>query len=171
MTPVTAASATSTNEKSKTISALQPSILAYPEDRQECLLGNFHGAELLHALLPLLLLFEELALAGHVATVALGQHVLAQRLHGGARNDLAADRGLDRDLEHLARDQFLHLVHQLPAALVGAVAVDDHRQRVDAIAVDQQVEARQRRRLEMAELVVERRIAAAHGLQPVEEVE
>jgi pimeloyl-ACP methyl ester carboxylesterase len=60
---------------------------------------------------------------------------------------------------------------QLAAAMIGAVPVDDHRQRVHAVAVDQHVEARQRRGLEVTELVVERRIAAAHRFQPVEEVQ
>src|SRR5262245_38894663 len=169
--PVTAASATSTNAKSKTISDPRRSLLADPEHREERLLRDLHRAELLHALLALLLLLEELALARHVAAVALREHVLAQRLHRRARDHLAADRGLDRDLEHLARDQLLHLVDQLAAALVGALAVDDDRERVYAVAVDQHVEAHERRRLEVAEFVVERGVAAAHRLQPVEEVE
>src|SRR5688572_22259876 len=169
MTPVSAASATSTNEKSNTISDPQSSLLAHAEHRQEGLLGNLHRAELLHALLALFLLLEELALARHVAAVALGENVLAQRLHGRARDDLAADRGLDRDLEHLARDQLLHLVDELAAALVGAFAVHDDRKGIHPVAIDQHVEAHQRRRLEMAEVVIERGVTAAHRLQPVEE--
>ena len=61
----------------------------------------------------------------------------------------AADGGLHGDLEHLPRDQLLHLVDQLAAALVGAVAVHDDRQRIDLLAVDEDVELDQRRRLEM----------------------
>ncbi len=45
------------------------------------------------------------SLARDVAAVALGRHVLAQRLDGLSRDDLAAERRLDRDLEELARDQ------------------------------------------------------------------
>jgi hypothetical protein len=37
-------------------------------------------AELPHPLLPLFLLFEQFAFAGHVAAIAFGQHVLAQGL-------------------------------------------------------------------------------------------
>ena len=48
--------------------------------------------------------FQQLALAAHVTPVALGQHVLAQRLDGGAGDDLIADGGLNHDLEHLARN-------------------------------------------------------------------
>ena len=40
-----------------------------------------------------------------VAAVALGDDVLAQRLHGLAGDDARADGGLDRHLEHLPRDQ------------------------------------------------------------------
>src|SRR5690349_12428379 len=78
--------------------------LAHLERRQERLLRDLHLAHLPHALLALLLLLEELALAGDVAAVALRQHVLAERLDGLARHDLAADRGLDGDLVHLPRD-------------------------------------------------------------------
>src|SRR6185436_16295660 len=166
-TPVTAASATSTNAKSKTISDPRRSLLADPQHRQERLLRYLHRAQLLHALLALFLLLEELALARHVAAVALREDVLAQCLHRRARDHLAADRGLDRHLEHLARNQFLHFVYELAAALVGALAVHDHRQRIHAVAVDQDIEPRQRRRLEVAELVIERGVAPAHRLQAV----
>jgi hypothetical protein len=48
------------------------------ERLDEGLLRNVHLAELAHALLALLLLVEELALAGDVAAVALGRHVLPE---------------------------------------------------------------------------------------------
>ena len=48
---------------------------------------NLHGAEVAHLLLALLLLFEQLLLAGDVAAVALGEHVLAHGLHRLARDD------------------------------------------------------------------------------------
>src|SRR5688572_26349134 len=86
---------------------------------QEGLLRDLHPANLLHPLLALLLLLEELLLAGGVAAVALGQHVLAHRLDRGARDDLGADRGLDGHVEHLPRDQLAHLLAQLATAPVG----------------------------------------------------
>jgi hypothetical protein len=64
-------------------------------------------AELAHPLFALLLFFQELALAGHIATIAFGEDVLAQRLDRLAGDDPAADRGLNRDLEQLTRDQVL----------------------------------------------------------------
>src|SRR5256885_9835449 len=57
-----------------------------------------------------------------------------------------SDGRLHRDFEHLPRDELLHLVHQLAAALVGAVAVHDHRQRIHLVAVDEDVEFRSEER-------------------------
>src|SRR5581483_6887824 len=54
-------------------------------------LWDLHVADLAHALLALLLLFEKLLLAADVAAVALRQHVLAQRADRLARDHAAAD--------------------------------------------------------------------------------
>src|SRR5229473_1264481 len=81
--------------------------VAHPERGDEGGLRDFDLAELAHPLFAFLLLFEELAFAGDVAAIAFGQHVLAQRLDRLARHHPAAERGLDRDLEQLARDQVL----------------------------------------------------------------
>src|SRR3954453_8426846 len=62
-------------------SALAVAVGADLEHRQERLLGHLDPADLLHALLAFLLLLEQLALARDVAAVALGDHVLAHRLH------------------------------------------------------------------------------------------
>src|SRR3954454_2956314 len=59
-----------------------PSFASDPQYGQECFLRYLHRTHLLHALLAGLLLLEQLALARHVAAVALGEHVLAQRLDG-----------------------------------------------------------------------------------------
>jgi hypothetical protein len=59
------------------------------EGGDERLLGDLDAADVLHLLLALLLLLEQLALAGDVAAVALGQHVLALGLHRLAGDDLA----------------------------------------------------------------------------------
>src|SRR3954464_10149744 len=98
------------------------------EDREEGLLRNLDAPYLLHALLALLLLLEELALAGDVAAVALGDHVLADRLDGLAGDDLGADRRLDRDLELLARDLLAQALHERAPGGVGLVPVHDHRE-------------------------------------------
>src|SRR6059036_829960 len=89
------------------------------EDGEERLLRDLDAADPLHALLAFLLLLEQLALARDVAAVALGEDVLAHRLDRLARDDAAADRRLDRDLEHLPRDQLAHLRGEQPSARVG----------------------------------------------------
>ena len=121
--------------------AVAAALVADLERGQERALRNLDLAELAHPLLAFLLLLQQLLLARDVAAVALGQHVLAQRLDVLARNDVGADGRLDRHVEHLPGDQLLHLLHQL-ATLVGrVVAVDDQRQGIDPLAVDQHVQA------------------------------
>src|SRR5690606_31915437 len=53
----------------------------------------------------------------------------------------------------------------------GIVAVHDQRQGVDLLVVDQHVQPDQPGRLEPVEGVIQRGIAAAHRLQPVEEIQ
>src|SRR4051812_4647099 len=77
------------------------------ERGDECLLRDLDAADHLHPLLALLLLLEQLALAGDVAAVALGKHVFAHRRDRLASDDAGADGGLDRHLELLAWDELL----------------------------------------------------------------
>src|SRR3979411_200239 len=93
------------------------------------LLRDVDLAELPHLLLAFLLLLQKLAFAGYVAAVAFCGDVLAQRAHRFARDYLAADRGLDRNLEHVRRDQFLHLLRHGGAADFVAFAAPTRRQR------------------------------------------
>ena len=51
----------------------------------------------------------------------------------------------------------------LPAALLGVVAVDDHAQRIDAVAVDQDVHLHQVADAEADQVVVHRAVAARGG--------
>src|SRR5262249_46158363 len=85
----------------------------------ERLLRDLDPADLLHPLLSLFLAFEEFALPGDVSAVALREHVLALRLDGLASDDPAADRGLDRHVEQLARDQLAELRRHPPPVRVG----------------------------------------------------
>src|SRR5260370_5350921 len=86
------------------------------QNGQKRLLRDFNLPDLLHALLAGFLLLEQLAFARDVAAVAFGENVLAHRLDAGARDDMGADRRLHSDVEHLPRDEFLHLVNQLTAS-------------------------------------------------------
>src|SRR5205085_4227301 len=112
-------------------------LLPHPQRRNERFLRYAHAAILPHPLLPLLLLLQQLALARRVAAVAFRRHVLAQRRDRLARDDLAADRGLDRDLEQVARDQILQPLAHAAAARLGVGAVDDHGEGVDRLVVDE----------------------------------
>src|SRR5471030_632948 len=79
---------------------------------EERLLGHLDAADVLHPLLALLLLLEQLPLAADVTAVAFREHVLAAGLHGLARDHARADRGLDRDVEHLARNLLPELLDE-----------------------------------------------------------
>src|SRR5437868_5142148 len=57
------------------------SSISHLQHREERLLRDFDAADRLHPLLALLLLLQQLALAGNVAAVALRDHVLAHRPH------------------------------------------------------------------------------------------
>src|SRR5271170_6522250 len=140
------------------------------EQGEESLLRNLDAPDLFHPLLAFLLLLEQLAFSRDVAAVTLGGDVLAQRLDGFARDNLGADRGLDRDFEHLARYQFAHLFAQRPPPFVGLVAMHDNRKRVHHLAVNPYIQFNQRPRPEVQKLIVERRVAAAHRFQPIVKV-
>ena len=117
------------------------------------------------------LFLQQLFLTADVTAVAFRQHVFTQLLHGGARDDVRADRRLNRDVELLTRDQIFHLFHQFTAAILRVVAVGDQRQRIHALVVDQHVHTHHVGGLEALEVVIQRRITARRGLQAVEEVE
>src|SRR5258706_4593067 len=151
-------------------SAFQPWLLFHLKDGEERLLRDFDVAHLLHALLARLLLLEQLPLAGDVAAVALGEHVLPHRLDVFAGDDIRPDGRLHRDVEHLARDEAAHARGELAAAEARGLAVHDERQGVDAVAVDEDVQAHHVAGAEFPELVVERGVAARVALQLVEEV-
>src|SRR5438132_3168642 len=147
-----------------------PSFLADLQDREESFLWDLDAADRLHALLTSLLLLEQFALARDVAAVALRQHVLAQRLDALARDDLGANGRLDCHVEHLPRNELAHLGDDFAAAILRMRPVNHHRKRVDALAVDQDVELHDVGSAKLLEFVIERGIAPRHGLQPVEKV-
>ena len=90
-----------------------PAALPSPESEESAAMkascGHLHPADHLHPLLAFLLLLQQLALPGDVTAVALGEHVLADRPDGLPGDHPAADGGLDRHLELLARDQLAQL--------------------------------------------------------------
>src|ERR1700732_5051503 len=123
------------------------------------LLRDVDLAELPHLLLAFLLLLQKFTFARDVAAVAFRGDVLAQRPHGLARDHLAADRGLDRNLEHVRRDQLLHLLDHGAAAALGALAVHQHRERIDRLVIDENLHLDEIGRLVVGEMIVERGVA------------
>src|SRR3989442_6374985 len=140
------------------------------EDRQERLLRHLDLADLLHALLALLLLLEQLPLARDVAAIALGGDVLAHGLDRLPRDDAAADGRLDGDFIELPRNDAAELLGQRLALLVGLLPVHDDGQGVHGIAVEEDVELDHLRLAELQEVVVERGVALGDGLELVVEV-
>src|SRR4051812_27255536 len=78
-------------------SAFRASLVAttvHLQHGEERLLRHLHGADLLHPLLPLLLLLEQLLLPADVTAVELRGHVLAHGLDGLPGDHVGADRRL-----------------------------------------------------------------------------
>src|SRR3990172_7980044 len=137
---------------------------------EESLLRYFHGADLLHTLFACLLFLQQLSLARNVTAVALGKHILAQRLDRFPRDDMRSDRRLNRHVEHLPRDQLAHFRYKFAPAVDTVVPVNHERQRIHPLAVDEDVELDHVRGAILLELVVERSIAARGRLELVEEI-
>src|SRR3989442_9645787 len=87
------------------------------EHCQKRFLWYLHRPHLLHAFLSLALLLEQLALAGHVPAVALRRDILAERANRFTGDHLRADRGLNHDLEQLARNQVFQFLRDLATPL------------------------------------------------------
>ena len=145
-------------------------LLARVQHRHERTLRDVHRADPLHAVFALLLLLQQLPLPAHVAAVALGGHVLADGLDRLSADDLAADGGLQGDLEEVAVDLLLELLQEVPAAALGLAAVDDEAQGLDGVAVHEDVHLHQLADLEAGDPVVDGAVAGGDRLQLVEEV-
>src|SRR5262249_32691558 len=129
-------------------------------DRHERVLRDLDRADALHAPLPCLLPLEQLALAGHVAAVALGEDVLAHGRDGLPGDDLAADRRLQRHVEELAWNYPAELLDEAPAVEGRPLPLDDHRKGIHGRAGDQDVQLDQIARFARDQLIVHRRVPA-----------
>src|SRR5882762_8122968 len=147
-------------------SSLRSSILLvvgrgrYLQNGEEGFLRNVHLADALHAALAFFLFFEEFAFARNVAAVALGENVLANRRDRFARNDTAANRGLDRHFKHLPRNEFSQARDQIAPALSRKVAMDDQRECIDGFAGDQHIQFDEVGFAVASKVVIERSVAA-----------
>src|SRR5215213_1966230 len=81
-------------------------VCASSESRHKCLWRNLDPPYHFHALLALLLPFEQLALSGDVPAIAFRQHILPDCSNRLARDHPRSNRRLYRNLELLPRNQF-----------------------------------------------------------------
>jgi len=116
------------------------------------------------------LLFEQLFLAGNVATITLCQHVLPQSLHVRAGNDPSFGICLDRDGKQLLRNDLLQLAHQRLTLMVCVLAVHNCRQGVHWFFVQQYLQFHQVPGTILQELVIHRGIAVGVRFQEIKEV-
>ena len=114
---------------------------------------------------------KELAFARNIAAVALGEHVLAQGFDCLTRDHIGADRGLDGDVVHLARNHFTHLAHDRTATVGGLRAVHDDGQRIYALAIEQNIHLDHIGGAVFLELIVHGRIASADRFEFVKKVQ
>ena len=146
------------------------SLLVQLEHGHKGLGGDLDRAQGAHLLLALLLFLQQLFLSGDVAAIALGQNVLAHGLDGLPGDDLAADGGLDGDLEELAGDVLLQLLAQPSRPGVSLILVGDEGQGVHLVAVEEHIHLHQLGGLVPVQLVIQGGVALGPGLQGVEEV-
>ena len=141
------------------------------QDGEEGFLGNVDAADALHAFFPFFLFFEEFAFAADVSAVAFGDDVFANGADGFAGDDAAADGGLERHFEHLARDQLAQARNELAAAVVGLIAMADEGERVDGLAADEHIELDEIGSPIAGEMVIERSVAARNAFEAIVEIE
>jgi len=118
---------------------------------------GFRPSRLFSCVSPFLLLFQQLALRV-TSRVALGEHVLAQRLHVLPRDNVAPIAACTRRRTSAAESARAAESPGRGRQLRG-FAVDHARERVDALAVHQDVEPHHVGRAVFLELVVERAVA------------
>ena len=132
---------------------------------------NFHVTYLLHALLPFLLFFEQLALTGDVPTVALGRYIFPDCLYSLPGNNLGPDRRLYGDIELLSGDQFFQLLTHPASERLCVVGMGECGKCIHRLSVEQDIELHQFRRPEIVDVVIERRIPFGDALQLIVKID
>ena len=116
------------------------------------------------------MLLQQLFLAGDIAAVALGKHVLAHGLDGLAGNYLAADGSLYGHLEKLAGNILLELFAKLSGSAVGLLPVGNEAECIHLIAVQEHIHLYKVGNLVKAELIVQGGITLGAGLESIKKV-
>src|SRR3990172_8659001 len=149
----------------------QYGLVFHGKDCKKRLLRYLHAPHLLHSLLPLFLLFQQFPFAGNVAAIALRQNVLPHRAQCLACDDLAPDGGLDSDLKHLTWDKLPKFRAQFSSPIVSLDLVNNGRQCVHRLSVQQDIEFDEVRFPVFEKIIVQGRIAPRERFQPVIEIE
>ena len=97
------------------------------QDRQERILGYFDTSHLFHAFFTGFLLLKQLFLTRDITAITLGSHIFTQCLDIGSRQNLPPDRGLNSDVKHLSRNEFLHFTGERHPFTAGIIPVHDYR--------------------------------------------
>ncbi len=125
---------------------------------EESLLRHFYRADLLHALLAFLLLLEKFTLTRDIAAITFCGHILAHSLDGLAGYDFGTDSCLDGDIKLLTRYQLLEFLTHAAAESHGIIHMGERRERVDTLAVEQDVKFHELAHTEIMQMIVKRRI-------------
>src|SRR5439155_1672127 len=92
--------------------------------RKKGFLRNIHLPNAFHSPLSFFLFLQQLAFAGNITAITLGQNIFSDGGNRFPRNHAMADGRLDGDLKHLARDKFLHLIRKSLAARVRGITMN-----------------------------------------------
>ena len=84
---------------------------------------------------------------------------------------MRTDRRLDRNVEHLPRNEFAHLRDEFTTPILAVCAVHDDGKRIHLLAVDENINLADVRFAVFLEVVVHRRVTARCRLELVEEIE
>src|SRR5207248_6448047 len=102
----------------------------------KCFWRDRNSPDLLHLLLTFLLFVEQLALSRDITAITFRSDVLAHFTDVVARDNLPSDGGLNRDFEHLRRNDFGELFAEFAPLTLRFFAVHNARECVHRITVD-----------------------------------
>ncbi len=117
-------------------------------------MGHLDRADLFHAFFARFLFFKQLLLARNIAAVTLGDDVFAQGFDCLTRDHVGANGRLDGNVELLARNNLTHFGHHGAATIDRLAPVNNDRQRIDALTVEQDIDLDNVGCTELFELVV-----------------
>src|SRR5690606_23071936 len=100
-------------------------------------------------------------LPANVTAITFCQYVFPHLFDGSTGNNVITYRRLDSNIKHLAWNKLFKLLSQLAAAALGKINMADNRQRIDAFAVNQNIDPLHIRGLKAFKGIIQRGITAA----------